>query len=185
MALRAGAGSLGAGASRGEEVPLLGERTWTQVGDNAQVTSGTGLATSGLRASLTGGGLQHETEHAARGGNLRTAYLAGEIPDRGQGCSGPARYSRDRDGRLGATAGLGGWDMHPMWGMWGLWGIGMMLGMLVFWGLVITGVVLGIRWLVRQGSAESKGDRALDILRERYARGEINREEFLARKRDL
>jgi putative membrane protein len=77
------------------------------------------------------------------------------------------------------------WDMHPMWGMWGLWGIGMMLGMLVFWGLVITGVVLGIRWLVRQGSAESKGDRALDILRERYARGEINREEFLARKRDL
>jgi putative membrane protein len=75
--------------------------------------------------------------------------------------------------------------MHPMWGMWGLWGIGMMLGMLVFWGLVITGVVLGIRWLVRQGSAERKGDRALDILRERYARGEINREEFLARKRDL
>jgi uncharacterized membrane protein len=37
----------------------------------------------------------------------------------------------------------------------------------------------------RRSSAENRGDRALDILRERYGRGEINREEFLARKRDL
>jgi len=77
-----------------------------------------------------------------------------------------------------------GWGMHPMWWMWGAWGIGMMLVMLVFWGLVITGLVLGIRWLVGTGRA-SASDRALEILRERYARGEINREEFEARKRDL
>lgn len=76
------------------------------------------------------------------------------------------------------------WGMHPMWWMWGAWGIGMMLVMLVFWGLVITGLVLGIRWLVGAGRA-SVSDRALEILRERYARGEINREEFEARKRDL
>jgi hypothetical protein len=48
----------------------------------------------------------------------------------------------------------------------------------------ITGIVFGIRWLVHQGSAESKGDCVLDVLRVGYARGEINRE-FLARKRDL
>ena len=76
-----------------------------------------------------------------------------------------------------------GWGTHPVWWMWGAWGIGMMLVMLVFWGLVITGIVLGIRWLIRQGRAES--DSALEILRQRYARGEINKEEFDARRRDL
>ncbi len=77
-----------------------------------------------------------------------------------------------------------GWGMHPMGWMWGAWGIGMMLMMLVFWGLVITGIVLAIRWLATQGR-ESRQDSALDILRQRYARGEINREEFEAKKRDL
>ena len=98
--------------------------------------------------------------------------------------------------RIGTTASLLGvpatawaqarpweaWEMHPM--MWGMWGIGMMLMMLVFWGLVIAAVVLGVRWLVARGR-EGGGDAALDILRQRYARGEIDREEFLARKRDL
>jgi putative membrane protein len=76
------------------------------------------------------------------------------------------------------------WGAHPMWGMWGLWGIGMMLFMLVFWALVIAGVIMAVRSVMRQGRA-SRSDPALDILRERYARGEIDREEFLARKRDL
>ena len=77
-----------------------------------------------------------------------------------------------------------GWGMHPGWWMWGPAGAVMTLMMLVFWALVITGLVIGIRWLVRQGRAE-RPDRALDILRERYARGEINKEEFEARRRDL
>jgi putative membrane protein len=76
------------------------------------------------------------------------------------------------------------WGMHPMWGMWGAWGIGMMFMMLVFWGLIIVGLVLGLRWLVTQGR-ESRPDTALDILRQRYARGEIDKEEFESRKRDL
>ena len=76
------------------------------------------------------------------------------------------------------------WRMHPMWGFWGAWGIGMMLFMLLFWGLVIVGIVLGIRWLVSQGK-DSRSDSALEILRQRYARGEINKEEFEAKKRDL
>jgi putative membrane protein len=76
------------------------------------------------------------------------------------------------------------WGMHPMWGMWGAWGFGMMLMMLAFWGLIIVGLVLGLRWLLTQGR-ESRSDTALDILRQRYARGEIDKEEFEARKRDL
>jgi putative membrane protein len=76
------------------------------------------------------------------------------------------------------------WGWHPMWGMWGAWGLGMMLFMTVFWVLVIAGLVLGIRWLVTQGR-ESRSDTALDILRQRYARGEINKEEFDTKRRDL
>ncbi len=73
------------------------------------------------------------------------------------------------------------WGMHYMWGPWG---IGMMLMMLVFWGLVIVTLVLGIRWLVTQ-HREPRTDSALDILRQRYARGEINKEEFETKKREL
>jgi putative membrane protein len=76
------------------------------------------------------------------------------------------------------------WGMHPMSGFWGAWGIGMMLFMLLFWALVIVGVVLGIRWLLSQGK-ESRSDSTLEILRQRYARGEINKEEVEARKKDL
>jgi putative membrane protein len=78
-----------------------------------------------------------------------------------------------------------GWGMHPMWGVWGVWGIGMMLMMVIFWGVVIVGIVLGIRWLASQGTAPRSTDAALDILRQRYARGDINKEEFEAKKRDL
>jgi putative membrane protein len=59
-----------------------------------------------------------------------------------------------------------------------------MLMMLVFWGLIIVGLVLGLRWLVSQ-SRESRSDTALDILRQRYAPGELDKEEFEAKKRDL
>ena len=76
------------------------------------------------------------------------------------------------------------WGMHPMSWMGGAWGLGMMLMMLVFWGLVIAGIVLAIRWLAGQGE-RSRSDRALDILRERYARGEIDKDEFEAKQRDL
>jgi putative membrane protein len=77
-----------------------------------------------------------------------------------------------------------GWGMHPMTWMWGAWGISAMLVMLLFWGLVVAALVAGIRWLVRS-SGNARPDTALDILRQRYARGEINREEFEAKKRDL
>lgn len=83
-----------------------------------------------------------------------------------------------------------GWATHPMWGMWGIWGVWglvMMLVMLVFWGLVIAGLVVGLRWLLSLtgDGRRDRSDAALDILRQRYARGEISREEFEAKKRDL
>ena len=77
-----------------------------------------------------------------------------------------------------------GWSMHPMGWMGGFWGIGMMFMMLLFWVLIIAGLVLGVRWLLRQ-DRERRSDSALEILRRRYARGEINKEEFEAKKKDL
>jgi len=59
-----------------------------------------------------------------------------------------------------------------------------MFMMFFFWILIIAGLVIGIRWLM-SGTKERRGDTALEILRQRYARGEINREEFETKKRDL
>lgn len=76
------------------------------------------------------------------------------------------------------------WSTHPMMFMWGAWGTGMLFMMLLFWGLVVVGLVLGVRALLRLGYG-ARGDRALEILRERYARGEIDKQELETRKRDL
>ena len=76
----------------------------------------------------------------------------------------------------------GPWDG----GGFGLFG---MVFMLLFWVLIIAGIVLVVKWLAEQGRSRgtsgSGGESALDILKKRYARGEIGKEEFEAKKRDL
>lgn len=89
---------------------------------------------------------------------------------------------------------MGPWGWDHMLGGWG-WGGMMLLGgllMLLFWGGIIVLAFFAIRALVR---SEGRGDRddwqrpgepnALEILKERYARGEISREEYLDMRRDL
>ena len=63
-----------------------------------------------------------------------------------------------------------------------------MIGMLLWWLLIILGIVLLAKWLFSGapgGGGRHSENRALEILRERYARGEIDRKEFEERKRDL
>lgn len=58
--------------------------------------------------------------------------------------------------------------------------------MLLFWILVIAGVVLVVRTLTeRQGHTDRAGKSPQDILEERYARGEISKQEFLRMREQL
>lgn len=71
--------------------------------------------------------------------------------------------------------------------MMGSGGVLMMLVMILFWVGVIALVVLGIRWLWRQqdGRRPATGEDPLEILRRRYAAGEIDQDEFEKRRRSL
>jgi len=71
------------------------------------------------------------------------------------------------------------------WGPGGGW-YGLMH--LAGWVIIILGVVVLVRWAAGNGSrgrGRPQEDRALEILRERYARGEIDKAEFELRQRDL
>ena len=66
------------------------------------------------------------------------------------------------------------------------WG-GMGFGMLLFWGLAIAVIAILLRalWGPRDLQLPEKPKSALDILNEHYARGEIEREEYEQKKRDI
>jgi putative membrane protein len=82
------------------------------------------------------------------------------------------------------------WPGH-MGGEWWMWLIGGMM-MLLFWGGVIALAFFAIRAITRSGRVDNEPrspsyprGSSLDILKERYARGEISREEYLAMRKDL
>ena len=91
-------------------------------------------------------------------------------------------------GQFLAHAGEGTWGWHDMMGF-GWFGAFGMLFMVIFWVAVIAGIVWLVKWLINQGPGgyrpKASKERALEILDEKYARGEIDDEEYERRRRRL
>jgi len=67
--------------------------------------------------------------------------------------------------------------MHPFGGGWFM--------MIIWWLIIIAAIVVAVKWLSQQKSQQLKEDSAIEILKKRYARGEISKEEFEEKKNEL
>lgn len=84
---------------------------------------------------------------------------------------------------------MGDWDRNDMTGTG--WGGGLFLVMagimmILFWAVVILAAIALLRWLadyLKGGTGTS--NKAMEILKEKYARGEISKQEFEIKKKDL
>jgi putative membrane protein len=72
-------------------------------------------------------------------------------------------------------------------GMMGSFGMGwfMPIFMIIFWVLIIWAIVALIRGLSSSGNSAKQADSAVEILKKRYAQGEISKQEYEEKKKDL
>lgn len=90
---------------------------------------------------------------------------------------GPRNFGPEGDGMMEMDGGMDG----GMWS-WLLW----TAVLLIVLAAVVIGSILAVRGRVSRGGAPGASqDRAMDILKERFARGEIDRDEFEERRRML
>ncbi len=70
-----------------------------------------------------------------------------------------------------------------MWGNQGFMG-GFMW---IFWIAIIVGIIFLVKWIVMQSrpGGQQQGENSLEILKKRYARGEIDKDEYDRKKKDL
>lgn len=81
-----------------------------------------------------------------------------------------------------AMTGTGLWGMHDGWFGW--WPMGGLIWILVL-GLLIVGVLAVVRERPGQNVGSGANSEARRVLDERYARGEIDRDEYLRRREDI
>ena len=95
---------------------------------------------------------------------------------------------------LNAQLPVGGVGFMPMVGMMQNFGggwpsfIASLICTILLWLLIIWGIIMLVRWLImnsKNGTIKGKDSSAMRILKERYAKGEISRDEFEKMKKDL
>ncbi len=57
--------------------------------------------------------------------------------------------------------------------------------MIFWWILIIGGIIVLVNWLKNSNGGSRRSETPLEILKKRYARGEISKEEFDKMKNDL
>ena len=67
---------------------------------------------------------------------------------------------------------------------YGFMGFGGFFG-LIFWLLLIVGIFLAIKWVLGASSSSGTSLSALEILKQRYASGEINEEQYHKMKKEI
>jgi len=141
---------------------------------------------------------QHELMDQMMGGegseSLRTMHLA--MGENYLGC-GTGAMGGGMMGGMDMMSMMSDWSgysnnnsfnnmMYNMMGNVGVWGWFGWIFMILFWVLIIVGTIALIKWLIGQNTERGgKEKSALSILKERYAKGEINKEEFEEKKKDL
>lgn len=83
------------------------------------------------------------------------------------------------------------WGYGPNYGMMGYGYGGYGSIHMIIWVVIFVVIVAGLVWLVRSMSGggasgiAARRSAGVEVLEERYARGEINRDEYLQKKRDI
>src|SRR3989344_5421423 len=124
------------------------------------------------------GKVGEEQMHVVMGKRLSDCDTSAQIPQNGVGFM-PMMWMMGGGGN--PMMGTGWGNMMGGWNGFGIFG---WLSMILFWSLIILGIVALIRYLGRSGPSQ-EDKKPLEILKERYAKGEIDKKEFEAKKRDL
>lgn len=156
------------------------------------------FAPSGSEASPSGIGASHE---AMNNMMIRMMGKEGEeqmhiaMGKRMSGCDPNAQMPKNMMDMMSMMGGMMNgrtWSMGNMmgWSNFGLRSGWTWLGwifMLLFWILIIIWIIVPVKWLIDQitGKGKEKEKSSLDILKERYAKGEIDKKEFEEKKKDL
>lgn len=136
---------------------------------------------------------QHELMDKMMGGEGSFSLKSGHIMmgQRYLNCFSGAYNNKMMGGMMGMPMMMGnnmkggGYSMMGNFGQMGFFGGYGFIPMILFWGLIIVGIMVLLRWAF-QGSDRKETEKSpLEILKERYAKGEIDKKEFEEKKKDL
>src|SRR3990172_6514699 len=120
-----------------------------------------------------------EQMHIVMGKRLSGCDTSAQVPQSGSGFM-PMMWMMGSAGSPQAEGGV-----YPMMGYgWNGFNTFGWVFMIFFWLLLVLGVIALISYLSKSGPSK-EGQTPLDILKARYARGEINQKEFEEMKKDL